>query len=173
MTTQNPRLLSITGFIVNAVIVLNIVAAIAILVIFAVMLAIPADTMIVDDGIAPGQEANYRTAFRLVLLIAIGMAIPTHIIFTRLKSIIATVRKGNAFTTTNAVFLRAIAWGLLAINLLDLGFGAVSYWLDSMMDQYPDWSFSFTGWFAVLLLFILARIFEQGAEMRDDLAGTV
>ncbi len=30
-----------------------------------------------------------------------------------------------------------------------------------------------TGWFAVPLLLILARIFKEGAIMRDDLEGTV
>jgi hypothetical protein len=35
------------------------------------------------------------------------------------------------------------------------------------------WSFSVTRWLAVLLLFVLARVFEQGSRMREDLAGTV
>ena len=36
-----------------------------------------------------------------------------------------------------------------------------------------DWNFSLTRWLAVLLLFVLSRVFEQGARMRDDLEGTV
>ena len=32
---------------------------------------------------------------------------------------------------------------------------------------------SFTPWLTVLLLFVLARVFQQGARMYDDLAGTV
>jgi hypothetical protein len=36
-----------------------------------------------------------------------------------------------------------------------------------------DWSFSPTRWVAVLLLFVLARVFEQGAQMREELEGTV
>ena len=35
------------------------------------------------------------------------------------------------------------------------------------------WSFSATGWLAVLLLFVLARVFNEGAEMRYELEGTV
>jgi hypothetical protein len=35
------------------------------------------------------------------------------------------------------------------------------------------WSFNITGWIAVLLLFVLARVFEQGAAMREDIEGTV
>ena len=36
-----------------------------------------------------------------------------------------------------------------------------------------DRSFSVTPWIAVLLLFVLARVFDHGARMRADLEGTV
>ena len=36
-----------------------------------------------------------------------------------------------------------------------------------------DAGFSVNGWLAVLLTFLLARVFAEGALMRDDLAGTV
>jgi len=36
-----------------------------------------------------------------------------------------------------------------------------------------DAGFSITGWLAVLLTFLLARVFAAGAVMRDDLEGTV
>jgi hypothetical protein len=36
-----------------------------------------------------------------------------------------------------------------------------------------EWSFGLTGWIAVLMLFVLARVFHQGARMREELEGTV
>ena len=36
-----------------------------------------------------------------------------------------------------------------------------------------DAGFSINGWLAVLLTFVLARVFAQGALMRDELEGTV
>ena len=36
-----------------------------------------------------------------------------------------------------------------------------------------DAGFSINGWLATLLTFLLARVFAEGALMRDDLAGTV
>jgi hypothetical protein len=36
-----------------------------------------------------------------------------------------------------------------------------------------DGGFSGTLWAAVLLLFVLARVFEEGSRMRADLEGTV
>jgi hypothetical protein len=34
-------------------------------------------------------------------------------------------------------------------------------------------NFSITRWLVVLLLFVLARVFDTGARMREDLEGTV
>ena len=36
-----------------------------------------------------------------------------------------------------------------------------------------DLGFSVTPWLAVLLLFVLARVFAEGTRMRSDLDGTV
>ena len=36
-----------------------------------------------------------------------------------------------------------------------------------------DAGFSVNGWLAVLLTFLLARVFAEGALMREDLEGTV
>jgi hypothetical protein len=36
-----------------------------------------------------------------------------------------------------------------------------------------DAGFSINGWLAVLLTFLLARVFAEGTLMRDDLEGTV
>ena len=36
-----------------------------------------------------------------------------------------------------------------------------------------DAGFSISGWLAVLLAFILARVFAEGALMREDLEGTI
>jgi len=36
-----------------------------------------------------------------------------------------------------------------------------------------DAGFSINGWVAVLLTFVLARVFAVGAHMREDLEGTV
>ena len=57
----------------------------------------------------------------------------------------------------NAARLQTTAWALLGLELLHLAVGAVAA----------------AGWLAVLLLFVLARVFDHGTRMRDDLEGTV
>lgn len=110
---------------------------------------------------------------KLVCASVIPVAVAAHLIFTRLVAMLRDTQAGAAFTETNAKRLATIAWALLAINLVDLAFGQVSVWASETSGEYFGWSLSLTGWFAVPLLLILARIFKEGAIMRDDLEGTV
>lgn len=123
------------------------------------------------DGERPMEAALLW--IRLACVIVIPVAIAAHVIFTRLVAMLRDTQAGRAFTETNAQRLATIAWALLAINLADLVFGQVSLWASEASGEYFGWSPALTGWLAVPLLLILARIFKEGAAMRDDLEGTV
>jgi len=70
--------------------------------------------------------------------------------------------------------LRTMAWAVLALELLHLAVGIIVSSVSSSEQPLDvDWSFSFTRCIALLLLFVLARVFEHGALMRGDLQGTV
>jgi hypothetical protein len=121
-----------------------------------------------------GASADlFRNAVVAVMLVGIAVCFPTHILFRKLLSIIDSVRAGRPFAADNAPRLRHIAWALLAIQLLDLAFGLVSLRLSEATGETIGWSFSLTGWISVLLLFVLARVFQQGAAMQDELEATV
>ena len=110
------------------------------------------------------------------LIMAIGIcAVPVvHFVLTRLLTIVATVSTGNPFVAANAARLAAIAKALLALELLHFAAGAVAASVSSAaVPLNISWGFSLTRWLAVLLLFVLARVFEQGARMREELEGTV
>jgi hypothetical protein len=97
-----------------------------------------------------------------------------NIVLTRLLAIVDTVSAGNAFVPENAERLQTIAWSALLLEILHLVVGAIAKGVSS--PNHPldiNWSFSFTPWLAVLLLFVVARVFEEGARMREDLEGTV
>jgi len=111
---------------------------------------------------------------RLIMAIGIGSAPLTHILLTRLLAIVETVRRGDPFVAGNAARLQTTAWALLGLELLHLTVGAIAAAASSASQPLDlDWNFSVTGWLAVLLLFVLARVFDHGARMRDDLEGTV
>ena len=63
---------------------------------------------------------------------------------------------------------------MLGLELLHLVIGAIAAQSASSVQPLDiNWSFSITPWIAVLLLFVLARVFDHGARMRADLEGTV
>jgi hypothetical protein len=134
------------------------------------------DTLMVGvlGGPLSADNAPLLLGMRLVAGIGIAAVPLNHIFLTRLLAIVDTVRAGDAFILANAVRLQTIAWALLALEMLHLLVGAVIKGASS--EERPldiDWSFSFNPWLAVLLLFVLARVFEHGARMRADLEGTV
>ena len=126
-----------------------------------------------DVAPAPDREKMMR-GMQLVALIGI-LAVPLlQGILKRLLSMIDTVRAGDPFVIDNARRLQNIAWTVLGIQVLHLLIGVVISRTRSQVQQLDlDWSFSLTPWIAVLLLFVLARVFEHGARMRADLEGTV
>ena len=111
---------------------------------------------------------------RLIALLGL-VAIPlNHAILKRLLAIVVTVRRCDPFVALNAVRLHAIAWALLALQLLSLAIGAIGKAISTpALPIHMDAGFSTSGWLAVLLTFVLARVFAEGTLMREDLEGTV
>lgn len=112
-------------------------------------------------------------AVRFLFGLGILAGVAAHVVFTRLLAIVATVRGGDPFVAANAARLGAIGWAVLAIQLLDLAFGATSGWLTVRGIAHAGWAPSVGGWISVLMIFVLARVFTIGARMRDELEGTV
>ncbi len=107
---------------------------------------------------------------------ALGLvAIPLNYgVLKRLLAIVGTVRSDDPFVATNAGRLQAIAWFLLALQLLSVVIGAVGKAISTPAHPiHLDAGFSPSGWLAVVMAFVLARVFAQGALMREDLEGTV
>lgn len=110
---------------------------------------------------------------RIIAVIGIVAAAAMHQIFAALSAITATVQVGDPFVVVNADRLRRIGWALLTLQLLDVGIGLVVFTLDKIGVEHATWTPAFAGWIAVVMVFVLERVFRVGAEMRDDLAMTV
>ena len=107
---------------------------------------------------------------------ALGLvAIPlNYVVLKRLLAIVETVRAGDPFVAANASRLQVIAWVLLAVNLLSIVIGAIALTVSTPAHPlHLNAGFSISGWLAVLLTFLLARVFAEGTLMREDLEGTV
>jgi len=126
-------------------------------------------------GIAPSSEIR-RLIMPLRAIAALGLlTIPINdLILRRLLAMVATVRRGDPFVPANALRLQGIAWALLSLQLVGIVIAAIAKAVST--PEYPlhlDAGFSVNGWLAVLLTFVLARVFAEGTLMREDLHGTV
>ncbi len=144
--------------------------------ILALLVAMPTRQWIMSAlGLSPSPEAE-RLIMGLRAIAAIGLAaIPlNYVVLKRLLAIVETVRAGDPFVAANAHRLRAIAWALLALQVLSLVIGAIAKTVSTPAHPLDlDAGFSINGWLAVLLTFLLARVFAEGTLMREDLEGTV
>ncbi|MFA6123930.1 DUF2975 domain-containing protein [Sphingomonas sp.] len=169
------RILSASRVTVRVFLLVNLVCIVGF--VAAILLSFPVDGWIVARLVRKyGPALNVRgamLALRMVMVWGVVAGAVLHRIFTQLLAILATVRRGDPFTTANAGRLRAIAWAMLALQGLDLVQGAMTAWFAALHVQFVSWSPAFGGWIAVLLLFVLAQVFARGAEMRDELAATV
>jgi hypothetical protein len=126
-------------------------------------------------GIPPSSELQpMMTGMRAIAVLGL-VAIPLdYAVLRRLLAIVETVRNGDPFIALNARRLQVIAWVLLALQLLSLAVGAIASAIATGAHPlHVDAGFSASGWLAVVLTFVLARVFAEGALMRQDLEGTV
>ena len=175
MTSSTPSsaALPIAYVVLRILIVLNWLMAAAIL---ALLFAVPNERWIMSAfKLSPSPDAA-RLVMGLRAVAVLGLAaIPlNYSVLKRLLAIVETVRAGDPFVAANAYRLQAIAWALLALQLLSMVIGAIGKAVSSPAHPVKlEAGFSINGWLAVLLTFLLARVFAEGTRMRDDLEGTV
>lgn len=111
---------------------------------------------------------------RSVAALGVVCIVFNHLILRRLLAILESVGLGDPFVSENAYRLQAIAWFLLALQLLSLVISVIGDWLSTPQQPIElSAGVSPAGWLAVLLTFVLAQVFAQGALMRRDLEGTI
>ena len=138
---------------------------------FDLLHALPATSSPVH--VAPADLASALTGLRLLMLIGLAEAIGTEILLRALAQIIATTSVGDPFIAANARRLQTIGWALLGLQLLDIPCALLDKFWPSLGSAAPGASFSPGGWLAVLMVFVLSRVFAAGSTMRDELEGTV
>lgn len=174
MRSPYPDALPVTRRVLKILIRLNQLMGVAILALLVASLA--AESFVMSAlGVGPAVgNPGLIVVMRLIMVLGIAAVPVTHVVLTRLLAIVETVAGGDPFVTENAARLQGIAWAVLGLELLHLAVGAVAAGVSTAEAPLDlRWSFSVTRWLAVLLLFVLARVFEQGSRMREDLAGTV
>jgi hypothetical protein len=165
--------LPIAYVMLRILIVLNWVMGAAVLVL---LVAMPNERWIMASfKLSPSPDAA-RLVMGLRVVAVLGLAVVplNYAVLKRLLAIVDTVRAGDPFVAANAARLQVIAWSLFALQLLSVVIGAIGKSLSTPAHPvHLDAGFSINGWLAVLLTFLLARVFAEGTLMREDLEGTV
>ena len=172
-TASSSPALPIARLLLRILIVVNWLWGVAILVL---LFGVPNRDWILSALKLAGSPDADRVVMALRATVVLGLVvIPLNNIFlTRLLAIVDTVRAGDPFVAANANRLQAIAWALLALQVLSMAIGTIGRAIST--PEHPvrlDAGFSISGWLAVLLTFLLARVFAEGTLMREDAEGTV
>ncbi len=169
-----PTSLALSRRVLRTLVVLNGVYGLAILALLVAALVAEGPVMsALGVTQAPGSDTLIRGA-RLIMVAGLASVPLTHLVLARLLAIVDTVRAGDPFLVQNGARLQRIAWLVLGLECLHLLVGAIAAISSSSVQPLDiKWSFSITPWIAVLLLFVLARVFEHGARLRADLEGTI
>lgn len=173
MSRSYSAALPIAFVLLRLLILLNWLVGAAIL---ALLVVTPNEQWIMSAFQIPPSPDASRLVMGLRAVAVLGVAtIPiNYLILKRLLAMVETVRAGDPFVAANASRLQTIAWALLALQLFGLAITAIARAISTPAHPVDlDTSFSVNGWLAVLLTFVLARVFAEGAQMREELEGTV
>jgi hypothetical protein len=134
------------------------------------------------------KASNYPVAALLgavsgLLLLVVAMLAMIFRIFQLLKRVVDTVGEGDPFVPINATRLTQMAWLTLGVQIVTFPMAGIGLYIynitEAIRDKDPGDSFVIdggidgNGLLLMLILFILARVFRKGAEMRAELEGTV
>ena len=162
-------LLAITQFLLR--IGIGLIALTIVIATFALVALI----LFPNQQLLPRLSAE-GTLWWVVIAGAVSVVMLTlYLFFTlNLSRIVATVGTGDPFQPENADRLDRMAWLTLAIQgcmlLLAPLVGIVASRIDEVRSEFD---LSLNGFLLALVLFILARVFRHGTQLRDDLQGTV
>jgi hypothetical protein len=174
MSRPSSNALPIADVVLRILIVLNWVYGAIILAILVGMLAAEQWTM-TALGVAPAAQSG-PLIMGMRAIAALGLvAVPLNLaMLKRLVAMVQTVRGGDPFVAANAYRLQAIAWILLGQQMLSLVIGLIGKSVSTPGHPlHLGAGFSPSGWLAVILTFVLARVFAEGTAMREDLEGMV
>lgn len=146
-------------------------AALAVLLIAALAaLLLPTDLAFWGKIEAHGARGAVLSA---ILLAFAGYVAVVLFIVERVRRIFSTLTLGDPFHPGNVARLQSVGFGLAGLELINYGVNLVSSW--GFRDQFRSVRFPFnpTAWFAVLVVFVLAEVFREGARLRAEAELTI
>lgn len=175
--TASPRdpLLTAARILIVIAMVLAIIIGTLMVVLLPVMI-IGQEEILKELTAETGKTLDWQTtaAIQAILILIAIMASAAYHWLRDLRHVIDSVGMGDPFAPENADRLAHMGWLTVAIEAMSIPVGGIGQWLAATIkDATSDFGLSLGGILLALILFILARVFREGARMRSDLEGTV
>jgi hypothetical protein len=106
----------------------------------------------------------------LAVVIYVGVLL---IIIFRLRQVFATLILGDPFRPENVGRLRIVGLALIALEVAGYIVRMALVWALPERGESVDFTINLSGWFAILVVFVLAEVFREGARLRRDAELTI
>jgi len=106
----------------------------------------------------------------------LGLAVLTGVvqfIVNRLRRVFQTLTAGDPFEPGNVKRLRHIGFALAALELVTYCARILSEWAFRDDVESVRYTPNVTAWFAILVVFVLAEVFREGARLRREAELTI
>jgi len=162
-------------------IVLDVVYGLMLFVVgILVIAAIVALLFKLDPAIIKQMPINGLLAERLtqgpviaLLLTIVGLYVGgVTVVIHRLRQIFTTLTVGDPFHPDNVMRLRLIGLMLVILELTGYAMSAGQVWLFPRGSK-EETVFSLSSWFSILVVFVLAEVFREGARLRREAELTI
>jgi hypothetical protein len=148
------------------------VAGVALLALAALLFSVNPDILPNVSLSAEAAEMTRRGPMLAGGLLAAGLYMAgVLVIVASLRRIFATLTAGDPFHPDNVARLRLIGLMLGGLELGRYVIWGVGAWLPGVNRVEPN--FSLTAWFSVLVVFVLAEVFREGARLRREAELTI
>ena len=94
------------------------------------------------------------------------------LIIDRVRRVFLTLTAGDPFDPANVPRLRAIGFALAGLELISYAINVFG-WIFRDLFSWNHSTFNPTAWFAVLVVFVLAEVFREGARLRSEAELTI
>ena len=173
--SKDDRLLFVTRWVLTFLIWFTVAAAIVCTALIPI--AIFRHNDVARDLAASGIEPGALQWMVLLCVLGIAMAVLGFFFFRHLRRIVDSVSEGDPFVPVNADRLYAMGWLSLGLQAVIMMATPLMIWFDALPQKpnvhHNDTGLSIGALVTALLLFVLARVFRVGSQMREDLEGTV
>ncbi len=162
-------------------IVLDVVYGLMLFVVgLLVVAAIAALLFKLDPAVVKQMSINGLPAERLtqgpviaLLLTVVGLYVGgVTVVIHRLRQIFTTLTAGDPFHPDNVIRLRLIGLMLVVLELTGYAISAGQVWLFPA-GRGEETVFSLSSWFSILVVFVLAEVFREGARLRREAELTI